>query len=213
MLMIWRNEIKKLDEQKQQKEEKKLTKVEFCEICKKTYTENAHAVFTAKHERLLKDIERDKEDLAVLAKKLEELENQARGRKEIESVQQIFNIQDLGSMQELLEQAEQSDELLLFTDNNGNTWQIICRNDINVAGEELNEKAEGEDSDLACTKSKNTEELKKESSLNKSPANVEGVNFVKSCSSTEKHEHVSIIEEFEDNNPAPAIANADNENS
>ena len=148
--------------------------------CKQSTPENSKSLFLARHEYLLKEIERNKEELA---KSQEEL---ARIQEEFfqsnESTLQIFNIENLGPMQELLEQAEENEELLLFMDQKKNTWQIICRDDINL-GQDLNVMADSGENE-------GKEEEKK----------VTGEGSERNVVTGEKQEHVSIIEDFEEGN-------------
>ncbi len=187
------------------------SKMEPCPSCKRSGPENSKEQFMAKQERLLKEIEKSKEELAQHLQELETLEgeneNKVEGGHGNESVQQIFNIQNLGMLQELLEQAEESDEVLLFTDHKKNTWQIISRNDINV-GDGTNIKVDPDVFDVneegdkakAMIRSKNlvidVEGIENEHQMaaaaNSSPdiaVAVEGE------ASPEKEERVSVIED------------------
>ena len=116
-----------------------------CTACGRTKSENTKELFLIKHEHLLKEIEKSKEELAEHLQQLENLEGdqEIKGGNSNEVVQNIFNIENLGMLQDLLEQAEESEEVLLFTDQKKNTWQIISRNDINV-GDGLNDRIESE---------------------------------------------------------------------
>jgi hypothetical protein len=44
----------------------------------------------------------------------------------------VFNMKKLASFQELLDHAEATGEMLLFTDKKHNIWQIIKRNEIDI---------------------------------------------------------------------------------
>ncbi len=93
-------------------------------------------------ERVLTEIQRAKEELADSLREFEEEKRKlgAAGEEE-ENVQKIFNIENMESLQELLDQAEESDQMLLFVDRKGNTWQLIRRADVDLA--EGNESESG----------------------------------------------------------------------
>eukprot|EP00826_Nyctotherus_ovalis_P036427 TRINITY_DN3227_c0_g1_i10.p1 TRINITY_DN3227_c0_g1~~TRINITY_DN3227_c0_g1_i10.p1 ORF type:complete len:278 (-),score=113.18 TRINITY_DN3227_c0_g1_i10:139-972(-) len=107
---------------------------EPCAVCKSTSPKNSRGFFATKYDALLKEIEQDKEDLNVLVKELENLEEQENSSSH-EPIQQIFNAQNYKVLQKILEEAEDSDEVLLFADQNHCTWQIINRKDLNSKGE------------------------------------------------------------------------------
>lgn len=44
----------------------------------------------------------------------------------------VFNMKKLASFQELLDHAEATGEMLLFTDKKHNVWQIVKRNEIDI---------------------------------------------------------------------------------
>ena len=104
---------------------------DICPICKKSGSFNSQELFNGKHEELLHEIDRSKEELSIYLRQLKELEEKEGESEDRLGEKQIFNVANFGALQELLEQAEESGEVILFTDNKKNTWQIINRKDIN----------------------------------------------------------------------------------
>jgi len=206
-----KSEIAKITNIGQYQPKKEEKNFEPCTVCNRKVPEITKEIFLIKQEKLLKEIERNKEELAENLKALEKIESEQENVKEMgeghlgnEAVQQIFNIGNLGMLQELLEQAEESDEVLLFTDHKQQTWQIISRNDINV-GDGNNIKVEPEiydvndeeDKEKKMIKSKNlvidVEKIENEHVM-------AGNNNEYGVNENEKEERVSVIEDMENNN-------------
>lgn len=115
--------------------------------------------FNSRYDSLLREIEEGREELAILMKQLEELEDQDTPNSH-EPIQQIFNVQNYKVLQKILEEAETGDDVLLFADKNRCTWQIINRKELNSKGE-LNEQdmmamEEIEDKSNKAIRGKNT---------------------------------------------------------
>ncbi len=115
------------------------TGTDFCKTCGRLLpeAEQVNAKLLEEQEKLLSEINAAKAEvltkLAELKKSKEENEGGAG---------MLFNVKNLGSLQELLDQAEETDDMLLFTDKKQNVWQIVKRNDIDIANNNPNDDAE-----------------------------------------------------------------------
>lgn len=111
---------------------------EPCPLCKRVNGKTTKDKSNNRYDSLLREIEEGREELAILMKQLEELEDQDNSNSH-EPIQQIFNVQNYKVLQKILEEAETGDDVLLFADQNRCTWQIINRKDLNSKGE-INEQ-------------------------------------------------------------------------
>ena len=82
-----------------------------------------------KQETLLEKLKKAKEELAKFYKELHEKANVP---DEEENLQTIFNAKNMNTLQDLLDQAEENEQMLLFVDSKQNTWELIKREDINI---------------------------------------------------------------------------------
>ncbi len=91
-------------------------------------------------QRLSAEICRSKDELNALAKALQDRgksPTSGQSEEEAANIQGLFNKNNIESLQELLDQAEESEQALLFMDNKGNTWQITQRPDIDLPDEDI----------------------------------------------------------------------------
>jgi len=105
----------------------------FCECCGREFQEVEihNTKLILEQEKLNSDIKKAKEELAQAMSELKiEQSKKPMKNEEDESCKTIFNIENLDNIQELLEDAEENDQLLLFVDTKGNTWQITRGKDI-----------------------------------------------------------------------------------
>ncbi len=112
---------------------------DFCKSCGRLSPEAEinNARLLQEQERLLKEINAAKEEVAgKLADLKERNAKREEGKKdepEGEAAGTLFNMKNLGSLQELLDQAEETEEMLIFVDKKQNAWEIVKRNDIDIA--------------------------------------------------------------------------------
>jgi len=111
---------------------------DFCKACGRLLpeVESSNTKLLEEQEKLLSEIQAAK---AEVQSKLKELKEKPEIKEEGEGAGMLFNMKNLGSLQELLDQAEETDEMLLFTDKKQNVWQIVKRNDIDIANQNPNE--------------------------------------------------------------------------
>ena len=110
---------------------------DFCKSCGRLSleAESANTKLLREQEQLLKEINSAKEEVVAKIKTLEEhKDNPNNDNKENDAAGGMaFDMKNLGSLQELLNQAEETDDMLLFLDKKQSVWQIIKRQDINIA--------------------------------------------------------------------------------
>ena len=113
---------------------KNTTENTYCEGCHREFQEIeiASTKLILEQERLLSEIQKSKEELAAAMTELKKEENKRKPKQDEaeKSVNRIFNVDNMESLQELLEEAEANGQALLFLDGKGNTWQITARKDI-----------------------------------------------------------------------------------
>lgn len=132
-----------------------MAQADYCTSCGRLLqsTEKANAELLQEQERLLKEINAAKEELANKLKETNLAESEEKKEEEEgkEASGQLFNHKNMNSLQELLDKAEETNDMLLFMDKNQNTWQIMKRNDINITdNEEENEEQEAEGNEVAA---------------------------------------------------------------
>lgn len=112
--------------------------IEICKTCGKSpqELEIANTDLMIKQENLLAKLKKAKEELAEVYKELHEKEIVP----EEENLQTIFNANSMNTLQDLLDQAEENEQMLLFVDSKQNTWELIQRRDINIPNDSLSIK-------------------------------------------------------------------------
>ena len=115
------------------------TGTDFCKTCGRLLpeAETVNEKLLEEQGKLLLEINAAKKEVLD---KITELKERGEAKDENEGGSgMMFNMKNLGSLQELLDQAEETEDMLLFTDKKQNVWQIIKRNDIDIANNNPNE--------------------------------------------------------------------------
>ena len=105
---------------------------DFCKGCGRltAEAEERNALLLRKQEELLDNINKTKaEALQTINQTKEKLASKEDNNADPEAV---FNMKKLASFQELLDHAEATGEMLLFTDKKQNVWQIVKRSEIDI---------------------------------------------------------------------------------
>ena len=114
--------------------------------------EQINAKLLEKQQKLLEEINSAKEEVVQNIKDLKAKKNIKEDNEQ--GSDGLFNMKNLDSLQELLDQAEETNEMLLFADKKQNVWQIIKRNDIDIA----DNNAEGEEDAVENNENEENEE-------------------------------------------------------
>eukprot|EP00826_Nyctotherus_ovalis_P053851 TRINITY_DN7028_c0_g1_i13.p1 TRINITY_DN7028_c0_g1~~TRINITY_DN7028_c0_g1_i13.p1 ORF type:complete len:146 (+),score=79.12 TRINITY_DN7028_c0_g1_i13:481-918(+) len=125
---------------------------DFCKACGRLSPEieEKKVKLLAKQEKLLKDIKSTKVELV---QKIDELKAKqiAKGEGNESDPEAVFNMKNLKSFQELLDHAEETGEMLLFTDKKHNVWQIVKRGEIDIVDNGAEEADEQDPNEVGDT--------------------------------------------------------------